>query len=59
VQVRNENVVNLVVVEFGASELELGALAAIDQEQLVPYVQHLGCRQMATGRQCRPATQYV
>jgi len=44
VQVRNKNIMNLVVIEMGMSELQLGTFPAVNEEKLATYRQHLSRR---------------
>ena len=41
------------------AELYLRPLTTVDHVELVAYVHHLRCGEMACGRLCRPASQYV
>ena len=40
-EVRDENIVNLVIVQLGVSKLQLSAFAAIDHKEFISHIQNL------------------
>ena len=58
-QVADEDVIQPRELEFHAPHFKLGALAAVNHEQVVANVQHLARRQVLKTRRCRSASQYV
>ena len=58
VQMTDENLIDALHPDPVPSQLQLGALGAIDQEKPLVMVQHLGSGISFDGRNCRIAAKY-